>query len=240
MLEATLLQTMVQRGADRSYRAAKDASDREGLSATPDQRRADALVAMADTAAMGGGRRRAANAEVVVVIAEKDLRERARMCGRLESGTRLSADTMRQLACDAQFRSVVVGDRHEILDVGRLHRLATPAIRTAVGLRDGGCAFPGCAVPLDRCDLHHVRPWQEGGPTSMANLVALCATHHPLCEPVPEPQTGWPPGQDPPDRWEVRMDSHGLPEFVPPVRMDAARRPIHTEGHLGGLLRDAG
>ena len=240
VLEATRLQSVVQRGADRSYRAAKDAADRAALSITPDQRRADALVAMADAAGGGRGRRRAGDAEVVVVTSEKDLRERASMCGRLESGTRLSADTMRQLACDARFRSVVVGDRHEILDVGRLHRLATPAIRMAVGLRDGGCAFPGCGVPMDRCDLHHVRPWQEGGPTSMANLVALCATHHPLCEPVPEPQTGWPPGQDPPDRWEVRIDSDGLPEFLPPVRVDASRRPIRKEGHLGGLLRDTG
>jgi hypothetical protein len=241
VLEASRIQALVQRAADLSYRAARDSADREGPTVTPDQRRADAFIALVSAAAGGHASARGREAaRIVVVMSEKDLKDRARMTDVLESGTRLSAETLRRIACDSEFTPVIVGDRYEVLDVGRLHRLATPAIRVAVGLRDGGCAFPGCDVVMGRCDLHHVLPWQEGGPTSMANLVALCATHHALCEPVPEPQTGWPPGQDPPDRWEVRMDSDGLPEFLPPVRVDASRRPIRTDGHLGSLLRDTG
>jgi hypothetical protein len=42
-----------------------------------------------------------------------------------------------------------------------------------------GCRVPGC----DRrrwLEIHHVRHWEDGGPTDTANLVALCSRHHRL------------------------------------------------------------
>lgn len=47
----------------------------------------------------------------------------------------------------------------------------------AVRRRDGTCRFPGCATPAERCDLDHVVP-HPLGPTTSANLVSLCRTHH--------------------------------------------------------------
>jgi hypothetical protein len=66
----------------------------------------------------------------------------------------------------------------EPLDVGRATRVVAPAQRTALTVRDGGCRFPGCDRPLAWCDAHHLRPWADGGPTDLDNLVLLCRGHH--------------------------------------------------------------
>ena len=48
-----------------------------------------------------------------------------------------------------------------------------------VRFRDRQCRFPGCAISSRFCDLDHVIPWPDG-PTSPANLIALCRRHHRL------------------------------------------------------------
>lgn len=94
------------------------------------------------------------------------------------SGDVLSPTTVRRLACDASLIAAVLGTQGEPLDVGRRHRLVTPAIRTALVLRDKGCSFPGCTVPAAWTDAHHVTHWIDGGPTSLENLALLCRRHH--------------------------------------------------------------
>ena len=44
--------------------------------------------------------------------------------------------------------------------------------------RDRHCAAPGCDVPPAGCDVHHVIHREDGGPTSLTNLVLLCRFHH--------------------------------------------------------------
>jgi hypothetical protein len=70
------------------------------------------------------------------------------------------------------------GARTQPLEVGRTSRVVTPAQRTALGVRDGGCGFPGCDRPPAWCEAHHLRHWLHGGPTDLANLVLLCRAHH--------------------------------------------------------------
>ena len=70
------------------------------------------------------------------------------------------------------------GARSEPLDVGRATRVVSPAQRTALTVRDGGCRFPGCDRPLAWCDAHHLRHWVHGGRTDLGNLVLLCRGHH--------------------------------------------------------------
>ncbi len=54
----------------------------------------------------------------------------------------------------------------------------------AVRLRDETCVFPHCGRPSVRCDLDHIRPYQDpdrgGGPgqTHPDNLAPLCRRHH--------------------------------------------------------------
>jgi hypothetical protein len=64
------------------------------------------------------------------------------------------------------------------LEVGRASRVVSPAQRTALAVRDGGCVFPGCERPLAWCEAHHLRHWLHGGPTDLANLALLCRAHH--------------------------------------------------------------
>lgn len=80
--------------------------------------------------------------------------------------------------CDPEVWAVVVDHLGIPVDVGHSARIATVAQRRAIAIRDGGCTFPGCDAPIAWCDLHHVTWWHHGGPTDLANLVALCRHHH--------------------------------------------------------------
>ena len=96
------------------------------------------------------------------------------------NGTFLTADEIRRISCDANLTRVVFGPDSQPLDVGRTKRLVTPALRIAVMARDIHCVFPGCDRPSSWCDVHHLIPWSEYGPTSLENLVLLCRHHHTL------------------------------------------------------------
>ena len=95
----------------------------------------------------------------------------------LEDGTRVSAETLRRVACDCGL--VAVGHDGQALNIGRRARSIPPAIRRALMLRDHGCAFPGC-THTRFLHAHHLQHWLHGGPTSLDNLVMLCSFHHHL------------------------------------------------------------
>jgi hypothetical protein len=66
------------------------------------------------------------------------------------------------------------------LDIGYSDTI--PAhIRRAVILRDKQCAWPGCAQPLARCDVHHIQHKEDGGKTSVDSCILLCQFHHDVC-----------------------------------------------------------
>jgi hypothetical protein len=73
---------------------------------------------------------------------------------------------------------VLGGAPTQPLDLGRTTRVVSPAQRTALAVRDGGCVFPGCDRPLAWCEAHHLVHWLDGGPTDLDNLVLLCRAHH--------------------------------------------------------------
>jgi Domain of unknown function (DUF222)/HNH endonuclease len=64
------------------------------------------------------------------------------------------------------------------LDMGPATETIPAHLRRAVTTRHPHCAFPGCTQPASACDIHHVMPRSRGGPTTIANLVPLCAFHH--------------------------------------------------------------
>jgi len=227
VVDGVRLKGLVESIAARDYRAAKDLADRAALAVTPDQRLADALMRVVGAAegsgvesGSGGGGIPAGGAQITVLMREQDLRDRAAGRGLLTDGTEVSAGELRRLACGAGFIPVVLGGKSEILDLGRLRRLASPALRNAVGLRDGHCAFPGCEVAVYRCELHHIRPWQDGGLTRLDNLVALCVRHHHLCEPAPR-EVDVDGYARAPDQWRIRIGLDGIPQFMAPPRYAA-------------------
>jgi hypothetical protein len=144
------------------------------------QRRADALVLLADSALAAGlpGRRAADTHEIVVHVDAAVLADPAadRRC-ELEDGVRVSAETARRLACDAGVVALVEDGEGNALSVGRKRRTVPPAIRRALAARDRGCRFPGCTHGRF-LEAHHVEHWADGGETSVENLVHLCSFHH--------------------------------------------------------------
>ncbi|MBM7517934.1 HNH endonuclease signature motif containing protein [Nocardioides nitrophenolicus] len=150
-----------------------------------------------------------AQPRVVVLIDHDSLRQQVidtglARNGQTPSGTRLSATAVRRMACDAEIIPAVLGTHSQVLDVGRAQRLVTPALWTALVIRDRHCAFPGCTrMPL-ACDAHHITHWAEQGTTSLDNLVMLCRHHHTLTHQTP---------------WVVHIDPDtGQPVWTPPPR----------------------
>ncbi len=64
------------------------------------------------------------------------------------------------------------------LNLGRTTRLANRHQRRALRGLYSGCAIPGCTVHYDRCKLHHITWWRNGGLTDLDNLLPLCSRHH--------------------------------------------------------------
>ncbi len=206
---------------------ALDALDPHVEYVTPGMRRADGLLAMVHAHTQnalapghGGDRPR-----VVITLSYDSLANAAAgvhpLSGQLtKTGEPVPASVLRRWLCDAEVLPVVLGGPSQILDVGRLQRLVTPTIRAALEVRDGGCVFPGCSRPTDACHAHHIQPWWAGGITALDNLVLACPHHHGILEPGRRPAA---------DRWQVRLRADGVPEVLPPVRVDPAQRPrVHA------------
>ena len=95
-----------------------------------------------------------------------------------DDGIPLTPTQLRRLACDAGVLPVVMGGNGQVLDMGRRQRTVSPAQRTALIVRDGGCIFPGCDRPPSWCDAHHIIHWLDREETELWNLCLLCSNHH--------------------------------------------------------------
>lgn len=154
-----------------------------------------------------------ASPRIVVTVGLDDLSREAPDAdgsGTLSDGSRVSAQTARRLACDADIIPAVLGSASQVLDLGRSQRLVTPALWQALVLRDQHCAFPGCSrLPL-ACEGHHIIHWADGGTTSLDNLVLICRRHHMLIHQSP---------------WTVAIDpERHRPVWTPPPRTDDSGR----------------
>lgn len=70
---------------------------------------------------------------------------------------------VRRVACDAGIVvPVVLGGDGDVLERGRSAAF-TLGQRRALWLRDGCCTYPGCTMPPQWCDAHHVTWWSRDG-----------------------------------------------------------------------------
>ena len=91
----------------------------------------------------------------------------------------------RAIAADAQWRRFLTDPASgAVLDVGRTTHRPPASMTRMVIARDGSCRFPGCGSPAVQGDLDHTVPFPHG-PTSAANLGALCRRHHRLKHELP-------------------------------------------------------
>ena len=94
----------------------------------------------------------------------------------LIDGTPIDIDELRRIACDADIVPTIFGSDGQPLYHGRRQRSATQAQKLALYRRDRGCI--GCRMRPTACDAHHIRWWDQGGPTDITNLVLLCPRCH--------------------------------------------------------------
>jgi hypothetical protein len=97
----------------------------------------------------------------------------------IQDGLAVSLTTLALISCNATLSTMIHDTAGAILDVGRRTRRPPPALRRAIGERDGyRCQFPGCRSR--RTDAHHIVHWAHGGETKPGNLISLCKRHHAL------------------------------------------------------------
>jgi Domain of unknown function (DUF222)/HNH endonuclease len=184
---------------------------------TPAARRADALVDVCRLALSTGdlpargGQPAQMNVTVDFHALQSDL-----AVGQLDTGGLLAPSVIRRMACDAHVLAAVLDGASIPIDLGRTRRLYTGATRTAILLRDRGCAFPGCDRAPRWTDIHHIVAWQHGGATDRDNGVALCRHHHRLIH------SG---------SWTIQLGPDRHPQFIPPDHIDPARVPRHNPYH---------
>ena len=107
------------------------------------------------------------------VVVHLDVAARA---AALHVGPLLSEAERRYLTCDATCE--VWFQRHgQVIGAGRTTRQINRRLRRALEHRDRTCAVPGCGATRG-LHAHHLRHWEDGGPTELANLVLACPYHH--------------------------------------------------------------
>ncbi|OSC41568.1 HNH endonuclease signature motif containing protein [Mycobacterium decipiens] len=109
------------------------------------------------------------------VVMHLDVRQRA---AALHLGPLLSESQRRYLMCDATYEVWFERDG-EVIGSGRATRQINRRLRRALEHRHPTCAVPGCGATRG-LHAHHIRHWEDGGATELANLVLVCPYHHRL------------------------------------------------------------
>jgi hypothetical protein len=145
------------------------------LGRTAAQRRADALVEMAvrSGTAPADGRRPEPLFTVLVDYETFD----AMVC-ELANGLVVTPGSLVDWLDKAWVERVVFGGRSRVIDVGVAQRLFGGATRRAVQVRDRECFHDYCDVPAEQCQVDHVHPASEGGPTVQDNGRVACGFHN--------------------------------------------------------------
>ena len=165
-----------------------------GLWRTASQRRDAALILMAErSAAMSLGAAGTAIKTVLNLVMDwpTACAELARMEGRtdvrfpdertcrLDDGTIIAPSTALSLGLAGHLRALILDPDGVPLHFGQEHRCFTGDLRTAMQLTHEYCGHgAGCDVPSWRCQLDHLVPFTDGGPTAPENGDPKCGPHN--------------------------------------------------------------
>ncbi len=140
----------------------------------------------------------------------------------LPDGVRLPAAVLEELACIAKFTGVVYDRGGKPIWRAHSVRSATESQRQLLLARHGGCFH--CAAHPALCQIHHITPVSQGGPTRLDNMVPVCwdchqKIHH--------------------HQWRIRT-TNGVHTLHPPeqAHYGPARAPDEPILHLPGTVAD--
>jgi hypothetical protein len=143
---------------------------------TFEHRAADALVSLCDPAPVDDAHATTAATRPVVQVA-------VGRHGPAEiAGIPIADSLLEQLRANASIELVMVDEDGSPVAVGKRTPGLSPNLARAVLLRDGTCRMPGCERRRGH-EVHHLVPRSRGGSDEIANLAAVCPTHHRLLVP---------------------------------------------------------
>ena len=159
-------------------------SDRNGSGPTPDEGTSgrhtpmptalDAFLRLVATGWDAEVQRRPHGQHTTVVV-HVDVDQKV---GALHLGPLLSDSERQYLSCDATCQ-VWFERAGEVIGSGRSTRTISRRLRRALEHRNPTCAVPGCGATRG-LHAHHIRHWEDGGVTDLANLILVCPFHHRL------------------------------------------------------------
>ena len=131
------------------------------------------------------------------------------------TGERITLKRLVARLADAELIPVFLSDTGGIIAYGAGYRFATPCQRRALAARDRGCTAPGCTMPPEWCQAHHVIPHKQKPGTTIDELALVCEYHHLVAL-----EQGW----------HVAMID-GVPHWTAPPWLDPTRTPRHNNAH---------
>ncbi len=177
-----LLAQAVQTHADRLWR--NDSKAGTTASRTGPQRMADALLETITgldalthkpLPANGNSRPRPPQLIITADIGLFDGANPHGACEVLGTGP-VPPSILERLSADTAVAGMIFAGDGQALWLGTATRTPNTAQRLAIAVRDKGCVR--CGAPMHLADIHHIVEWENGGPTDIDNLQALCGPCH--------------------------------------------------------------
>lgn len=160
---------------------------------TLDQVRADLLtdllLASDPNAAHGTGLDNI-TARVQVTIAATTLADADDKLAELDGHGPLDADIARAIAgCNGLWSRLFLDPTGMVVETDAYS--PTESMRRFLRARDQHCRFPGCRMPVHRCQIDHNHDHAKGGRTCIGNLSHFCTGHHVLKHPDIDDCSRW-------------------------------------------------
>jgi Domain of unknown function (DUF222)/HNH endonuclease len=177
------------------------------------QRRHDALVVVLKQALRAGQLPQSGGVPATVLISLTAAQlTHGQELAETSTGQQLTVAQALRLAGQAELALLFADATGRPLNLYRNRRLASPSQTLALIARDNGCTFPGCTMPPEWTEKHHVVPWRNGGLTNLDNLALVCDYHH---------------DHHLREGWRIQM-RRGQPYWLPPAWKDPEQKPIRN------------
>jgi len=158
----------------------------------------------------------------IVVSAQLADLEAATGTGLTSGGTRLPMREVIRLARHAH-HYLAIFDRGKAVALYHTKRLASPGQRLVLHAKERGCTRPGCTIPADWCEVHHVNDWATTHHTDVNTLTLACSPDHTLVT------TGG---------WTTRTTPRGNTEWIPPPHLNTGQPTTNTFHHPEKILAE--